>query len=89
MGLEDGDETAVGVSCFGGFEGGLDFSGVVGVVVEVEDISMIFDEFEAALSAGESFEGGDNFIGGNFEAKGGGEGGGGVAQVVRTRQGQV
>ena len=56
MGLEDSDDTLAGVEEADGLDGAFDFLGVVGIVVEVDELFLTDAVVEAAAYAGEGLE---------------------------------
>jgi len=81
MGLEDDVDVPESALASGG-EGGSNLGGVVAVVVDDGDAGGFAAQLEAAIDAVKAAEAFGDFVGGDFELVGDGDGGGGVEDVV-------
>ena len=84
VGLED-DEDAAMATLPRGCEGGANFGGMVAVVVDHGDAAGGATKLKAPINSSEVIEAFGNFIGGNFKLAGDGDGGGGVENVMASR----
>src|ERR1017187_8517597 len=88
MGLEE-DVDAPETAHAGAIQGRADFGGMVAVIVDDGDAALDAAHLKAAVDAVEGGKGFADFVGGDFEFHGDGDGGHGVEHVVAARNAQV
>ena len=87
--LEDADQAVGLIFLAKRFEGGADFGGVVAVVVDDDGVVEFADFGHAAIDAGEGADGVGGALGVDADGVAGGDGHGGVDEIVFTGDGEL